>query len=141
MRKTQTNIIKLQIKGKATPAPPIGPALGQKGVNIQSFCKQYNERTSDRDPNAIMPVVITINPDKSFHFVVKEPPVSSLILQKLRIKKGSSTPGRATISSIQEKIIREIAAIKMSDIGISDIEKAIKIVSGTARSMGIEIIK
>ena len=134
------DVIKLQIKGKATPAPPVGPALGQRGVNIKDFCTRYNDIIKEKDPNATFSVVITVAKDKTFTFIVKEQPVSKLILQFLQLSKGSRTPGREVIAQITMQGIQNIAKKKMKDIGVQDIKSAEKVVMGTAYSMGVEVI-
>ena len=133
--------IKLQIlAGKANPAPPIGPALGQKGLNIAEFCKQFNDRTKNEDPNMKLPVIITAFTDRSFSFIIKAPPVSYLIKKYSGIQKGSSTPGRNNAGNLKKCDILKIANTKLSDMGVDDIAKATKIVEGTARSMGVNLI-
>ncbi len=132
--------IKLQIQpGKANPAPPIGPALGQKGLNIPEFCKQFNDRTKDMDKDMSVPVIITAYADRSFTFVLKSPPVSNLLRKYSSIPKGSSAPGRDFVGKISPGDVEKIAKIKLSDMGVDDVEAAKKMVMGTARSMGIEI--
>ncbi len=131
--------IKLQIPaGQATPAPPIGPALGQKGVNIMEFCKQFNARTQDKQ-GLIIPVVITVYSDKSFTFITKTPPASVLLAKAAKIEKGSGEPNRIKVGKVTKKQLREIAEIKMPDLNANDIDAAMKMVAGTARSMGITI--
>ncbi len=133
--------IKLQVQaGKATPSPPIGPALGQHGVNIMEFCKAYNALTQNQE-GMIIPVLITVYADKSFTFVTKTPPASVLLKQAAKIAKGAGDPKRETVGSVTAKQVREIAEIKYKDLNAIDIAGAAKIVEGTARSMGIEIIK
>jgi len=134
-----TNIIKLQIKGKATPAPPIGPILGQKGINIQAFCKRYNDMIKDKNINAVYPVIIGINPDKSFDIIIKEQPVAQLLLDAIAQDKGSSQPGREMIGHITMEKIKQIATKKMHDMSVDRLQSAEKIVIGTAKSMGIQI--
>ncbi len=124
--------------GKATPAPPVGPALGQHGINIMEFCKTYNERTASQ-AGQIIPAVITIFEDRSFTFVLKTPPASELIKKAAGIEKGSGEPNRKKVGKISLEKAREIAQQKMNDLNANDIEAAVKIVSGTARSMGIEV--
>ena len=131
--------IKLQIPaGQATPAPPIGPALGQKGVNIMEFCKQFNARTQDKQ-GLIIPVVITVFSDKSFTFITKTPPASVLLAKAAKVEKGSGEPNRTKVGKVTTKQVREIAEMKMVDLNANDIEAAMKMVAGTARSMGITV--
>ena len=131
--------IKLQIKaGKATPSPPIGPALGQHGVNIMEFCKAYNAMTQNQE-GMIIPVVITVYADRSFTFITKTPPVSVLLKQAAKIAKGSSDPKRDKVGSVTAAQVKEIAELKYKDLNAVNIEGAINIIAGTARSMGIEI--
>jgi large subunit ribosomal protein L11 len=132
-------IIKLQIPaGKANPAPPVGSALGQHGVNIMAFCKEYNERTSSM-AGSIIPAEITIYEDRSFTFVTKMPPAAALIKKALNIEKGAPDAGREVIAKLTRKQIREIAEVKKKDLNATSIEGAEKIIAGTARSMGIEV--
>ncbi|MBW6484696.1 MAG: 50S ribosomal protein L11 [Syntrophales bacterium] len=132
--------IKLQIKaGKATPSPPIGPALGQHGVNIMEFCKAYNAMTQSQE-GMIVPALITVYADRSFTFVTKTPPASVLLKQAAKIAKGSGDPKRVKVGDVTKQQVREIAELKLSDLNAIDVEGAIRIVAGTARSMGIEII-
>jgi large subunit ribosomal protein L11 len=139
MAKEVVGLIKLQIEaGKANPAPPVGPALGQKGVNIMDFCKRFNEKTKN-DMGKIIPVVITVYKDKSFDFVCKKPPTSFLIRQALKLKKGGKTPGRSRIATITRAQIESIAKEKMEDLNALDLEGAVKVVAGQARSMGIDV--
>ncbi|MBS0654459.1 MAG: 50S ribosomal protein L11 [Verrucomicrobia bacterium] len=139
MAKKITKIIKLQIPaGKANPAPPIGPALGQAGVNIMGFCKEFNAKTQDQAGN-ILPVVITVYNDKSFTFITKQPPASRMILKKIGKEKGSGVPNREKVGKLTQKDLRAIAQDKMQDMNAGDIEAAMHIVAGTARSMGIDI--
>ena len=131
--------IKLQIKaGKATPSPPIGPALGQHGVNIMEFCKAYNAMTQSQE-GMVIPVVITVYADRSFTFVTKTPPASVLLKQAAKIAKGSGNPKKEKVGSVTAKQIREIADLKYNDLNAVDIAGAIRIIEGTAKSMGIEI--
>lgn len=139
MAKEVTGIIKLQIDaGKANPAPPVGPALGQKGVNIMDFCKKFNDKTKG-DMGKIIPVVITVYKDKSFDFVCKKPPTSFLIKQALKLKSGARTPGRTRIATLSKEQVESIAKEKMEDLNALDLEGAINIVAGQARSMGIDV--
>jgi large subunit ribosomal protein L11 len=141
MAKTPVSQIKLQAPGgKATPAPPIGPALGQHGVNIGQFVSQFNERTKDLNGTTV-PVVISVYDDRSFDFIVKSPPAAVLIKQKAGLAKGSGTPRREIIGSIKKSQIREISELKMPDLNAYDLDKADKIIAGTARSMGVEVVE
>lgn len=124
--------------GKATPAPPVGPALGQHGINIMEFCKSYNERTASQ-AGQIVPAVITIYEDRSFTFVLKTPPASELIKKAAGVEKGSGEPNRKKVGKLSLEKAREIAQQKMNDLNANDIDAAMKIVAGTARSMGIEV--
>ena len=138
-KKRVTAIIKLQIQaGKATPAPPIGPALGQHGVNIMAFCKEYNERTSSRE-GFIIPAEITVYHDRSFTFIIKQPPMSDLLRRTLGIDKGSGTPQREKVGILTREQLYDVARSKMKDLNARDIEAAAAIVAGTARSMGVDI--
>lgn len=140
-KKDEKQIIKVQIMaGKANPAPPIGPALGQHGVNIMDFCNQFNEQTKDQG-NVLLPVVITVNPDRSFTFVVKTPPASELLRKAAGIEKGSGEPKKDKVGKVTEDQVREIAEQKMPDLNTNDIEQAMKIVKGTAKNMGIDVVK
>jgi large subunit ribosomal protein L11 len=131
--------VKLQIEaGKATPAPPVGPALGQHGVNIMGFVKEYNEKTSSQAGN-IVPVEITIYEDRSFSFITKSPPASDLLRKAAGIEKGSGNPRTDKVGRVPRAKIQEIAEMKMNDLNAADIDGAIKIIEGTARSMGIEV--
>ncbi|RLC60329.1 MAG: 50S ribosomal protein L11 [Chloroflexi bacterium] len=139
MAKKVKTIIKLQIPaGKATPAPPVGPALGQHGVNIMAFCKEYNERTSSQE-GFIIPAEITVYVDRSFTFITKMPPVSDLLRRALGVEKGSGDPGKESIGKLSKDQVYEIARTKMKDLNTTDVEKAAKIVAGTAHGMGIEV--
>ena len=139
MAKKVRAIVKLQIQaGKATPAPPVGPALGQHGVNIMGFVKEYNERTAAQ-AGLVIPVEITVFEDRSFNFVLKTPPASDLIKKALNVDKGSQTPGRAKAGNISRAKLREIAEIKMKDLNATSVEGAEKIIEGTARSMGVGV--
>ena len=124
--------------GKATPAPPVGPALGQHGINIMEFCKTYNERTA-KEAGQIIPAVITVYEDRSFTFILKTPPASELIKKAASIEKGSGEPNRKKVGKLSQSALREIAQKKMNDLNANDIEAAMKIVAGTARSMGIDV--
>jgi large subunit ribosomal protein L11 len=131
--------IKLQIQaGKANPAPPIGPALGQHGINIMQFCKEYNAKTQDK-AGTIVPVEITVYEDRSFDFVLKTPPAAELIKKAAGVEKGSATPNKAKVGSISKAKVTEIAKIKMPDLNATTLEAAEKMVMGTARNMGITI--
>ena len=141
MAKKIRAIIKLQLgAGKATPAPPVGPALGQHGVNIMSFVKEYNERTAAQ-AGTIIPVQITVFEDRSFTFVTRTPPASELLRQSVRIEKGSTNAGRAKVGEISRQALREIAEIKLKDLNAPSVEQAMPIIEGTARSMGIDIVE
>lgn len=140
MAKKVVAIIKLQIPaGEANPAPPVGPALGQHGVNIMEFCKAYNEATKDQK-GMIVPVEITVYEDRSFTFVTKTPPASVLIKKAIGLEKGSGEPNKNKVGKITKQQIREIAEIKMKDLNAYDIEAAMRIIEGTARSMGVEVV-
>lgn len=139
MAKKITGYIKLQIPGgQATPAPPIGPALGQKGVNIMEFCKQYNAKTQDK-VGLIIPVVITVYQDKSFTFITKTPPAAVLIKKAIKLETGSSEPNRKKVGTIKKSQIREIAAMKLPDLNTTNIDSAMSMIAGTARSMGVVV--
>lgn len=139
MAKEVAGLIKLQIKGgAANPSPPVGPALGAKGVNIMDFCKQFNARTQDR-AGKVIPVVITVYSDSSFEFITKTPPVAVQILEAAKLKSGSSEPNRKKVGSISWDQVREIAEGKMKDLNAFKVESAMSMVAGTARSMGITI--
>jgi large subunit ribosomal protein L11 len=139
MAKEVTGFIKLQIKGgAANPAPPIGPALGSKGVNIMEFCKQFNARTQEK-AGKVLPVVITVYADKSFDFLVKTPPVASQLLEITKLQSGSAEPNRKKIASVSWEQVKKIAEDKMSDLNAFEVESAMRMVAGTARSMGITL--
>lgn len=141
MPKPIKTIIKLQIPaGKANPAPPIGPALGQHGLNIQDFCSKFNEMTKDKG-DGIIPAEITVYEDRTFDFILKTPPAAELLKKMARVEKGSGEPNKKKVGKVTEAQIEEIAKIKMPDLNANDLEQAKKIVAGTARSMGIEVIK
>lgn len=139
MAKKVMGVVKLQINaGKATPAPPVGPALGQYGINMMEFIKSYNEKTAPQ-MGTIVPVEITIFEDRSFTFVLKTPPAAELLRKAAGVDKGSGVPNRTKVATVGRDKIREIAEVKMPDLNANDIEAAMKIIEGTARSMGIEI--
>jgi len=139
MAKEVTGIIKLQIRGGvANPAPPVGPALGAKGVNIMEFCKQFNARTQDK-PGKIVPVVITVYADKSFDFIIKTAPAASQLLEAAKKKKGSGEPNRQKIGTVTWDQIKVIAEDKMADLNAFKVESAMRMVAGTARSMGLKV--
>jgi large subunit ribosomal protein L11 len=135
-------LVKLQIEaGKATPAPPVGPALGQAQVNIMEFCKQFNARTQNKEmAGLIIPVVITVYGDRSFTFVTKTPPAAVLLKKAAGLAKGSGTPNKDKVGKVTEKQVREIATQKMPDLNAASIDSAVKSIKGTARSMGIEVV-
>ena len=138
-KKEIAGFVKLQIKGgQANPAPPVGPALGQRGINIMDFCKAFNEKTKNFMGKPV-PVIITVYKDKKFDFVIKSPPASHFIKEAIKLKSGSQEPGRNIIASITKKQIEEIAKQKMADLNAHDLEQASKIIAGSARSMGIEV--
>ncbi len=139
MAKEIEGFLKLQIRGgAANPSPPVGPALGSKGLNIMEFCKQFNARTQEKQ-GQLLPVVVTIYKDKSFEFVVKTPPAAVLLLEKSKLKKGSGEPNRAKVGSVTWDQVREIAEIKMPDLNAFKVESAMRMVAGTARSMGLRV--
>ena len=137
-----TGYVKLQIMaGKATPAPPVGPALGQAQVNIMEFCKQFNARTSEKSMEGLtIPVVITVYGDRTFSFVTKTPPASNLLLRAAGIPKGAAVPNKDKVGKVTEKQVREIAETKMPDLNAASVDAAVKSIKGTARSMGIEVV-
>lgn len=139
MAKEVSGLIKLQIRGgAANPSPPVGPALGAKGVNIMEFCKQYNARTQDK-PGKVLPVIITVYSDKSFDFVIKTPPVAVQLLEAAKLKSGSAESNRIKVAKIGWDKVRTIAEEKMTDLNCFEVESAMRMVAGTARSMGITI--
>lgn len=139
MAKEISGFIKLQVKGAAAnPSPPIGPALGSKGVNIMEFCKQFNARTQDQ-AGKILPVIITVYKDKSFDFIIKTPPVAVQLLEATKLKSGSAEPNRKKVGSVTWDQVQAIAEIKMADLNAFTIESAMRMVAGTARSMGITV--
>ncbi|NOR49839.1 MAG: 50S ribosomal protein L11 [Desulfuromonadales bacterium] len=140
MAKKVTAQIKLQIPaGKANPSPPVGPALGQQGVNIMEFCKAYNARTQDQ-VGLIIPVVITVYADRSFTFITKTPPASVLLLKAAKVPKGSGVPNKDKVGKVTKAQVEEIAKVKMPDLNACNIEGAMRIIEGTARSMGLEVV-
>jgi large subunit ribosomal protein L11 len=139
MAKKVTGIIKLQLPaGKATPAPPVGPALGQHGVNIMGFCKEYNAKTANQ-AGLVIPVVITVYQDRSFSFILKTPPAAVLIKKELGLDSGSGVPNRTKVGKLTKEQIRKIAELKMPDLNAASIESAISMIAGTARSMGVTV--
>ena len=141
MAKEVSGLVKLQVKGgAANPAPPIGPALGAKGVNIMEFCKQFNARTQDQ-MGKVLRVIITVYSDKSFDFIIKKPPVASQIKEAIKIESGSAESNKKKIGKITQEQIKKIAENKMADMNCFKVESAMQMVAGTARSMGIEVIK
>ena len=141
MAKKILGYVKLQVPaGSATPSPPIGPALGQRGVNIMGFCKEFNARTADMEKGTPLPTVITVYQDKSFTFVTKTPPATYYIKQAVKLKSGSQKPGRDSVGRITMKQCRDIAEKKMKDLNANDLDQAAKIIAGSARSMGLEVV-
>ncbi|HUG88565.1 MAG TPA: 50S ribosomal protein L11 [Actinomycetota bacterium] len=139
-RKKVLAVVKLQIRaGQATPAPPVGTALGQHGVNIMEFCKAYNEATQSQ-MGQVIPVELTIYEDRSFTFITKQPPAAELLKQAARVEKGSGEPNREKVGQVSRSQVRQIAETKMKDLNARDLENAMRIVEGTARSMGIEVV-
>ncbi len=139
MAKEITGFLKLQIKGgQANPSPPVGPALGSKGLNIMDFCKQFNARTQDKN-GVLLPVVVSIYADKSFDFVIKTPPAPTMLLEAAKLKKGSGEPNRKKVGTVTWDQVKEIAETKMPDLNAFTIESAMKMIAGTARSMGITV--
>jgi len=140
MAKKITALIKLALPaGKATPAPPVGPALGQHGVNIAAFCKEYNAQTGDK-VDLIIPVEISVYEDRSYTFILKTPPASVLLAKAAKIKKGSATPNRLSVGSVTKAQLEEIASVKLPDLNTTNVASAMKIVEGTARNMGISVV-
>jgi large subunit ribosomal protein L11 len=140
MAKKVSGYIKLQIPaGKATPAPPVGPALGQHGVNIMDFCKQFNAKTQDQ-PGMIIPVVITVYSDRSFSFITKTPPAAVLLKKAANLQKASGVPNKQKVGSVTKDQIKEIAELKMPDLNAASLEAAMSMIAGTARSMGITVV-
>ena len=141
MAKEITGYLKLQVKGgQANPAPPVGPALGQRGINIMEFCKAFNDKTKEFMGQPV-PVVITIYKDKKFDFIIKTPPASHLIKEALKLKSGSKEPGRVSAGTITKAQLQKIAEAKMKDLNAFNMEQAIKIIAGSARSMGIQVVE
>ena len=139
MAKEVSGLIKLQIKGgQANPSPPVGPALGSKGVNIMEFCKQFNARTQD-NMGKVIPVIITVYKDKSFDFIIKTPPVAVQLLEATKLKSGSAEPNRTKVGAVTWDQVKQIAESKMADLNCFTVESAIKMVAGTARSIGITV--
>ena len=139
MAKEITGYVKLQVKGgQANPSPPVGPALGSKGLNIMEFCKQFNARTQDK-MGQVLPVLITVFSDKSFEFVVKTPPAANMLIEAAKIKGGSAEPNRKKVGSVTWDQVKEIAQVKMPDLNAFKVESAMKMMAGTARSMGITV--
>jgi len=142
MAKKITGYIKLQVPaGKANPSPPIGPALGQRGVNIMEFCKAFNAKTQEMESGMPIPTVITVYADRSFTFDTKTPPASYLIKKAANLKAGSATPGKGSVGKIARSKLREIAELKMKDLNANDIEMATRTIEGSARSMGLEVVE
>ena len=140
MAKKIAGYLKLQVPaGKANPAPPVGPALGQAGVNIMEFCKAFNAQTQNTEKGLPLPVVITVYQDKSFDFIIKTPPASALLLKAAKIQKGSSTPNKDKVGKVSKAQVREIAETKLRDLNCYDVDAAMRIIEGTAKSMGLEV--
>ena len=140
MAKKLVGTMKLQVKaGQANPSPPVGPALGQRGINIMEFCKAFNAKTQDMEPGAPCPTVITYYQDKSFDMDIKTPPASYYLRKAAKLKSGAALPGRETVGSVSAKQVKEIAELKWKDLNANDVDAAMKIIMGSARSMGIEV--
>ncbi|MEQ3748120.1 MAG: 50S ribosomal protein L11 [Celeribacter sp.] len=140
MAKKIAGKMKLQVKaGQANPSPPVGPALGQRGINIMEFCKAFNAKTQDMEPGAPCPTVITYYQDKSFTMDIKTPPASYYLKKAAKLKSGATTPGRAPVGSVTKAQVKEIAEAKMKDLNATDVEAAMQIILGSARSMGVEV--
>ena len=140
MAKKVAGTLKLQVPaGKANPSPPIGPALGQRGINIMEFCKAFNAKTQELEPGAPCPTIITYYQDKSFSMDIKTPPASYFLKKAAKLKSGANNPSRETVGSVTTKQVREIAEAKMADLSANDVESAMKIILGSAKSMGIEV--
>ncbi|AWW73640.1 ribosomal protein L11 [Erythrobacter sp. NAP1] len=142
MAKKIEGYIKLQVPaGTANPSPPIGPALGQRGVNIMEFCKAFNAATQDLEKNAPIPTTITVYADRSFTFTYKSPPASYMLKKAAKLKSGSSEPGKTSAGTIKQSQVKEIAEAKMADLNANDIDQAMKIIEGSARSMGLDVVE
>ena len=142
MAKKISGYIKLQVPaGAANPSPPIGPALGQRGVNIMEFCKAFNAATSELEKNMPIPTIITVYADKSYSFVTKSPPATFLIKKALNLKSGSKEPGKVSAGKIKKSQLAEIAQVKMADLNANDIDAAVQIIAGSARAMGLEVVE
>lgn len=140
--KKVAKVVSLQVPaGAANPSPPVGPALGQAGVAIMDFCNQFNDRTKEMERNTPCPVVITVFEDRSFEFVIKTPPASYYIKKLAKLQKGSSNPSKETIGQIKVSQLKEIAEAKMKDLSANDLDQAVKIIAGSARSMGVEVVE
>lgn len=140
MAKKVIVVVKLQIPaGKATPAPPVGPALGQHGINLMQFCKDYNAKTA-QNAGQVVPVEVTVYADRSFTFILKTPPVSDMIKKALNLEKGSGAPNKSKVGKLTQNQLRDIAQAKMQDLNASSVEAAMNLVAGTARSMGVDIL-
>ena len=142
MAKKIEGYLRLQVPaGQANPSPPVGPALGQRGINIMEFCKAFNAKTQDMEPGAPVPTIITIYQDKSFTFEIKTPPASYLLKKAAKIEKGSQEPGINIVGKVTKDQIREIAELKMKDLNARDLDAAMRIIEGSARSMGLEVVE